>query len=82
MLERVRNEVTIAKALSENKKSFRKFEFFTFAVRTNVKQKERQKTKQKNQEHRKIAPLSIQLRNYNNNTYISNNFFGTRTIEK
>ena len=33
-------------------------------MRTNVKRKKRQTTKQKNQDHRNIAPLSLQLRSY------------------
>ena len=41
------------------------FDFFSFAVWTNVKRKDRQTTKQKNQEHRNIAPLSLKLRSYN-----------------
>ena len=35
----MRNDVTRANAVSERKKSFRKFEFFRFAVWTNVKRK-------------------------------------------
>ena len=45
----MRNNVMRAKAVSERKKSFRKFDFFSFVVWTNVKRKkERQTTKQKN----------------------------------
>ena len=45
----MRNDVTSANAVSERKKSFRTFDFFSFAVWTNIKtKKERQTTKQKN----------------------------------
>ena len=40
----MRNDVTRANAVSERKKSFRKFDFFSFAVWTNVKRKKRRQT--------------------------------------
>ena len=35
----MKNDIMRANAVSESKKSFRKFEFSSFAVRTNVKRK-------------------------------------------
>ena len=47
-----------------NKKSFRKFDLYSFAVLTNVKGKKASDDETKNQDHRNIGPLSLQLRSY------------------
>ena len=52
-------------AVCERNKSFRKFDFFSFAVWTNVKQKRASDDEtKKNQDHRNMATLSLQLRSY------------------
>ena len=44
----MRNDVTRANAVSERKKSFRKFDFFSFALSTNVKRK---RVRRRNKKH-------------------------------
>ena len=64
----MRNDVTRTNAVSERKKSFRKFDFFSVAVWTNVKRKRSvRRRNKKNQEHCNIATLSSQLRSYKKN---------------
>ena len=46
--------------------------FFSFAVWTNVKRKKSVRQNKKNQEHRNIASLSLQLRSYKKDFCIKN----------
>ena len=57
----MRNDVTRANAVSERKNSFRKFDFFSFAVRTNVKRKRASDDKTK--QHSRASP-DVQFREF------------------
>ena len=50
----MKNDVTRANAVSERKKSFRKFDFFSFAVCTNVKRKK--SVRRRNKKHCRTNP--------------------------
>ena len=64
------NDVTRANAVSERKNSFRKFDFFSFAVWTNVKRKK--SVRRRNKKHsRKKSGSDSKRQNVTNKTKIA-----------